>query len=163
MRLVAPVALAVLVVLAVPATFAPPVAANVLIVTDRFEYAPGDTVRFTVTNHLDETIWMNGFPFWHIRDDATGEHVAPCIGLPTLHPLTAGGAETHSWDQVNCHLVVPVPEGLYWVEVVYWTESNPTYRTVGAPFCVGSGCDPPTAADDPVSLATWGRVKSLYR
>jgi hypothetical protein len=157
------VALVALVALAVPATVATAAVGHVQIVTGQFEYAPGDTVRFTVTNHHDETIWLNGFPFWWIRADASGEYVAPCVSLPTLHPIGPGGAETHSWDQVDCHVVAPVPEGLYWVGVAYWTDSDPTSRAVSAPFCVGFDCDPPTSADDPVPGATWGRVKSLYR
>lgn len=131
--------------------------------TTKLHYELGETVGFTVTNNLSETIWMNGYPFWRVIEDASGYHMAPCAGLPMVYPMSAGASESDSWSQLNCHTGEPVDPGLYWVQVEYWTDSDPTFRIAHAAFCIGDNCEFPTPVDDDVLSAPWGCVKSRYR
>jgi hypothetical protein len=146
--------------LVVLAAFAQAAGAGVSLKTSELEYSLGETVFFTLTNNLDETIYMPGSPYFLVLD-AESEHLAPCTSLPTIVPLSPGNSDTGSWSQINCHTGSPVDEGLYWGAVEYWTESEPDRREVRAPFCIGP-CDLPVSADDRIVTEGGGRVKAHY-
>jgi hypothetical protein len=137
-------------------------AENVTAVTSKQFYEIGELVEFTFTNGLDETIWMNGFPYWWIIHVDTQESVGPCVVLPTISPLGAGQSETWTWDQTVCMTGEPAVPGLYWVGISYWTDSDPTVIDASDPFCIGFGCVP-TAVGEAAETRSWGSVKSLYR
>lgn len=124
----------------------------------------GETVEFTITNHRDETIWFNGYPFWGCWDVATGQG-GPCVGLPTLYPLGAGESETHTWEQIDCLTMQPVPAGLYRVKATWSSVSEPLFQDTEAFFCIGGapGCDAVTSVDGLVESSNWGQVKVRYR
>lgn len=143
-------------------TTRPAVAGSVTVVTSQQYYEIGALVEYTFTNGLDETIWMNGFPYWWILRVDTQTLVFPCVGLPVFSPLGPGQSETYNWDQIVCSTGQQAAPGLYWVGLTYWTDSDPTLIDVRAPFCVGSDCGP-TAADELRRVGSWGGVKSLYR
>jgi hypothetical protein len=156
-------ALVILGAIIVPATPAELCAARVDVETTKTYYELGETVEFTVTNNLTETIWLNGYPYWRAIEDASGEHMAPCVGLPMIYPMSSGASESDRWSQINCHTGEPVAPGLYWIQVKYWTDSDPTVRIAHAAFCIGDGCDLPTAVQEAVLTAPWGFVKGRYR
>ena len=119
-------------------------------------YAVGDTVRFTLTNGLDSTIYMPHSPVWSVWD-ATGDTlVFPNLVYWITVPLGPDSSETYKRPQIDYHLN-QVSQGPYWVEVTYSPQLepwNPNF-TVTDSFYVGGA-----SAAEP---STWGSIKSLYR
>ncbi len=138
-------------------------AATVTVTATKTNYEFDETVFFTVENHLDEAVWLNGFPYWAVYEEAAGGHLGPCVGLPTLHRLSPGASETHEWFPWDCHEGIAAVEGLHRLEVTWWTDSDPEWRVSSTPFCLGSGCAVATSAAEHVRVVTWGKVRGLYR
>ena len=119
-------------------------------------YAVGDTVRFTLANGLDSTIYMPYSPVWSVWC-ATGDTlVFPNLVYWVTVPLGPDTSETYTWPQIDYHLN-QVSQGPYWVEVTYSPQLvpwNPSF-TVTDSFYVGGA-----SAAEP---STWGSIKALCR
>ncbi len=119
-------------------------------------YAVGDTVRFTLTNNRDSTIYMPHSPVWSVWDASGDTLVYPASVWWVIVPLGPDSSETYKWPQIDYHFN-QVGEGPYWVEVTYSPRMvpwNPNF-TVTDSFYVGGA-----STTEP---GTWGSIKSLYR
>lgn len=119
-------------------------------------YAVGDTVRFTLTNNRDSTIYMPCSPVWSVWDASADTLVYPALVLWVIVPLGPDSSETYQWPQIDYHFN-QVSQGSYWVEVTYSPQMvpwNPNF-TVTDSFYVGGA--------SATELSTWGSIKSLYR
>jgi len=151
-------------VMAAAAIGSPSESTDLVISTGKLHYAVGEEVIMTFTNVLEtETVYVNGIPYWNLFEDESGGHVFPCVVLPAISPILAGDSETDSWTQVDCHENEQVAEGMYWVRVQYWTDSNPEPRISSVPFCIGEPCELPTKVPGELKTSTWGALKAQYK
>lgn len=119
-------------------------------------YAVGDTVRFTLMNGSDSTIYMPHSPVWSVWDASADTLVFPALVLWIIVGLGPDSSATYQWPQIDYHLN-QVSQGPYRVEVTYSPQMSPwnPNSTVTDSFYVGGA-----SATEP---STWGRIKSLYR
>jgi hypothetical protein len=119
-------------------------------------YAVGDTVRFTLTNNTDSTIYMPYSPVWSVWDASADTLVYPYLVFWVTVPLGPDSSETYLWPQFDYHLN-QVSQGPYWVEVTYSPQLVPwnPNSTVIDSFYVGGA-----SATEP---GTWGSIKSMYK
>jgi hypothetical protein len=118
-------------------------------------YAVGDTVRFTLTNGLDSTIYFPCLPVWSIWDNTADTLVYPQIVLWVITGLGPDSSETYAWDQRD-YGGSQVATGTYRVEVRYSRQMDPwNLVSVADTFQIGG----PT----PTESMSWGALKALWK
>jgi hypothetical protein len=116
-------------------------------------YEVGEDVRFTVINKSEQTIWLPSLTSWRLRD-SEGVVMAPCFELPLMVELFPGWSWSSGWNQEDCG-EVQVPQGRYFLEVVYWwDETWGDDQYVDASFNIGLV---------PIHPSTWGQIKASFR
>ena len=67
-------------------------------------YAVGDTVRFTLMNGSDSTIYMPHSPVWSVWDASADTLVFPALVLWIIVGLGPDSSATYQWPQIDYHL-----------------------------------------------------------
>jgi hypothetical protein len=117
-------------------------------------YAVGDSVRFTLSNGLDSTIYFTHLPVWSIWDDAADTLVFPLFVFWVITGLGPDSSATYAWDQRD-YGGNQVAAGTYRVEVDYNLGQPGTGATVADTFLIGG--------QSPTQLTSWGAIKSMWR
>lgn len=138
---------------------APPgIAGEVTLETSDDCYTVGDTVSFTFTNGLSDTIWTPHDPPWSIWDAAGDTLIYPLLVFMVVSPIDSGSSVSYSWDQDD-YLFNAVSTGTYLVQISYSEALEPwSLSSVVDTFEIKDTCS--TTATLP---SAWSSIKRLFR
>lgn len=134
------------------------IAGEVTLETDTDCYEIGDTVSFSFSNGLNDTIWTPCDPPWVIWD-ATGDTlIYPSLVFWVVSAIDSNSSVIYHWDQDD-FLFNSVSTGTYCVEISYSEAFDPwNLISVADTFEIKDTCG--TTAREPLS---WGKIKKLFR
>ncbi len=136
---------------------APGLAGEVTLDTDVGCYEVGDTVSFTFTNGLNDTIWTPHSPPWAIWDASVDTLIYPSLAFWVVTPLDASSSLNFSWDQDD-YLFHPVSTGTYWVKISYSEALDPwSLNTLIDTFEISDSCGTTATLQ-----TSWSMVKKLF-
>lgn len=131
---------------------------EVTLVISKQYYAVGETVYFTVTNGLADSIAFIYDPIYEVRD-STGTEIFPVTHGEWLVYFEPGHSETLFWRQQYPN-GSQVPEGMYYITAKWVVDMGP-------PDLQGILADTlwitQMSAVEPAIGLSWGRIKVLFR
>jgi hypothetical protein len=124
-------------------------------------YAPGETVRWTITNNTDFELVSGSEPPYDIYRLSDGEWVTGHY-LPMEWHILPSESRPTTWDQrdINGELVAP---GSYFARVSLANGPHPPHFTVLDTFIIGIPTSAPDGPPEQEQASGWGKIKFIFR